>query len=193
VGGALLAELLLRGRIRVDFSSRRSSVEVLIAAPLDDPLLDECLQAITQAKQRKTPQTWVAKFARIKQLKRRVADRLCNRGILRVADGRVLGLFSRKTYPEVDPRPEQELIERMRRAILSDSAELDPRTVARLSLACHSGLLKLVLPKGELQLRKARIAQIIRGEVAGKAVKEVIESIQAATTIAALVPAITSV
>jgi len=102
-------------------------------------------------------------------------------------------MFNRRIYPEVDPLPEKRLIDRVRKAVFSDSISVEPRTVALVSLAYNSGLLKLVLRKEELKLRKARIEQIINGELTGRAVKDAIKSVQAATTIAAIIPAITSV
>ena len=192
IGGALLAELLLSGRIRLD-SSRRKFVQLISAESLDDTLLDECLQSIAQVTRRRTLQTWVAKFASTGQLKHRIADQLIQHGILRAGQDKVFGMFNRRIYPEVDPLPEKRSIDRVREAVFSDSISVEPRTVALVSLAYNSGLLKLVLRKEELKLRKARIERIITGELTGRAVKDAIKSVQAATTIAAIIPAITSV
>jgi golgi phosphoprotein 3 len=187
LGGALLAELLLANRVRVDESTRRKLVEVVSPEPVGESVIDACLLEVVKSKRRRSLDAWVSSFAVLKHLKHRIAGELAGRGILRIAEGRVLGVFSRRVYPTADPQPERELRNRITRAVLSDSTSLDPRTVALISLAHYSGLLGAVLSKSDLKARKARIAQVINGEVTGRAVKEVIEALQAATTAAALI------
>jgi hypothetical protein len=46
-----------------------------------------------------------------------VAGGLGARGVLREEVDRVLWLFRRRIYPEVDPGPERELLQRLRRAV----------------------------------------------------------------------------
>jgi Golgi phosphoprotein 3 len=190
IGGAVLAELLMEKRIDIEALKKRKYARVLSPAPLGDPLIDECLAKLAGAKRRAQLQTWVSKFANTKNLKHRVAERLAQRWILRVDEDKVLGIFTRKNYPEVDPRPERELIERLRRAIFSDGGEIDPRTVVLLSLASSADLLKLVFDKKQLKSRKTRIEQVVNGELTGKATKEAIQAMQAAVMVACVVPAI---
>jgi hypothetical protein len=61
-----------------------------------------------------------------------------------------------------------------------------------MSLANSTGLLKVVFDKKELKGRKARIKEIIDGEITGKAAKEAIEAMQAAVMVCCIVPAITT-
>ena len=103
VGGACVAELLLEKRIRVDDSGKKPLVEIGDEQPLGDPLLDECLERIRTAKRRASIGDWVSRFAHVKRLKHRVAEQLCQRGILQANEGKVLLIFSRKTYPTLDP------------------------------------------------------------------------------------------
>ena len=51
-------------------------------------------------------QTWVSRLTSIKHLKHIVAEELCRQGILRAEQAKVLLLFRRRVYPELDPRPE---------------------------------------------------------------------------------------
>jgi Golgi phosphoprotein 3 len=190
IGGAVLAELLMETRIDVETVKKRKYARVLSSAPLGDPLIDECLAKIAGAKRRAQLQTWVSKFAQTKKLKHRVAEQLAKRWILRVDEDKVLGIFTRKIYPEVDPRPERELIERLQQAVLGDGREVDPRTVVLISLANSTGLLKLVFDKKQLKSRKARIEQVVNGEVTGKAAAEAIQAMQAAVMVACVMPAI---
>ena len=118
IGAALLAELLLSKRIEVEQPGKRKRklVSPISSTPLGDPLIDECLEKIFVAKRRAVLQTWVSRFAGIKNLKNRVAQQLCRRGILRADEDKVLLIFTRKIYPEINPEPERELIQRMRYA-----------------------------------------------------------------------------
>jgi Golgi phosphoprotein 3 len=192
IGAAVLAELLLNKRIAVGESRRKKPVNLISSQPLGEPLIDQCLEKISSAKRRASLQTWVSWFAGIKNLKHRVALQLCQRGILRAAEDKILLLFARKIYPEINPEPERKLIERLRQAIFTDSRDIDPRTVVLVSLANSTGLLKAVFDKKELKGRKARIKEISDGEITGKAAKEAIEAIQAAIMVCCIMPAITT-
>jgi Golgi phosphoprotein 3 len=190
IGGAVLAELLMKKRIDLEVVKKKKYARILSPAPLGDPLIDECLAKIAGAKKRAQLQTWVSKFANTKNLKHRVAGQLAKRWILRVDEDKVLGIFTRKIYPEVDPKPERELIERLRGAIFGDTGKVDPRTVVLLSLANSAELLKLVFDKKQLKSRKVRIEQVVNGELTGMATKEAIQAMQAAVMVACIMPAV---
>ncbi len=189
IGGAVLAELLMEKRIDVETVKEKKWARVLIADPVGDPLMDECLSKIAGAKKRTQLRDWVSKFAQTKNLKHRVAGELARRRILRIDEDKVLWIFSRKIYPEVDPNPEREVIERLRAAIFGEGGEVDPRTVVLLSLGASADLLRLVFDKKQLKSRKARIQQVVNGELTGKATKEAIEAMQAAVMVACIIPA----
>jgi hypothetical protein len=180
LGAAVLAELLLQKRVTLDASVKQKFIEIADPTPPGDPLLDACLARVAEAKRRAAAKTWVARFAKEKRLKHRIAERLCEQGVLRADRDRVLGLFTRRIYPQLDSRPEKEIIARLRRAIFTGTREVDPRTAALVSLAHRGGVLKNVFQPRRLKLRKKRIGQIIAGEASGKAVKELIDAAQAA-------------
>jgi len=151
LGGAILAELLLEGRLGIDESrKKRPLVDLKSSGRLGAPVIDECLEKVAAAKRRASPQTWVSRFASLKGLRDRVAQRLCNRGILRMDEKKVLLVFTRKIYPEMDPRPERELVGRLEKAIFTDTAQVAPRTVVLVSLADATGLLKVAFDKKKL-------------------------------------------
>ncbi len=192
IGAAILAELLLNQRIALDESRRKKLVNLISSQPLGEALIDQCFEKICNAKRRASLQTWVSRFAGVKNLKHRVAQGLCERGILRAAEDTILLLFTRKIYPEINPEPERRLIERLRQAIFTDSRDVDPRTVVLVSLANSTGLLKVVFDKKKLKGRKARIKEMSDGEITGKAAKEAIEAMQAAVMVCCIMPAITT-
>jgi hypothetical protein len=190
IGAAILAELLLNQRIALDESKKKKLVNLISSTPLGEPLIDQCLEKFSNAKRRASLQTWVSRFAGVKNLKHRVAQQLCNRGILRATEDKILLLFTRKIYPELNPIPEKRLIERLRQAIFTDSRDIDSRTVVLVSLAEGTGLLKVIFDKKELKGRKARIKEISNGEITGKAAKEAIQAMQAAVMVACIMPAV---
>ena len=192
IGAAILAELLLNQRIALDETRKKKLINLISSTPLGEPLIDQCLEKIDNAKRRASLQTWVSRFAGVKNLKHRVAQRLCDRGILRADEDKILLLFTRKIYPELNPIPEKRLIERLRQAIFTDSRDIDPRTVVLVSLADSTGLLKEAFGKKVLKGRKARIKEIINGEMTGKAAKEAIQAVQAAVMVACIMPAFTT-
>ena len=179
IGGAVLAELLLSGRIVAEETRGKKLAKLISSEPLGDPIIDECLEKVRSAKRRATLQTWVARFARVKRLRLRIGKQLCSRGILRADQDNILWVFTRKVYPQLDPVPERRLIDRMRKAIFTDQRDIDPRTVILISLAKSAGLLNAVSDKKELRNRKARIERIINGEVTGKATNEAIAAMRA--------------
>jgi len=189
MGGAILAELLLAGRISVE-QGKKKLVNLDDDTPLGEPVLDDCLKKIADAKRRGTTQTWVQRFASLKNLRHRVATGLCERDILRATEDKVLLIFRRTIYPEINPVPERKLIERMREAIFSDSEKVDPRTTILISLANNAGLLRIHFDVKELKKRKKRIEQLTSGELMGKATKQAIEAAQAAVMVACVMPAV---
>jgi Golgi phosphoprotein 3 len=191
VAGAILAELLLDGRISVE-DTRKKLVDLKSSKPTGEPILDECLERITASKRRASLKIWVQRMADTKNLRHNVARQLCDRGILRADEDKVLFLFTRKIYPEVNPLPERKLINRMREAIFSDHSNIDPRTIMLISLANGSELLRDTFGAKDVKARKKRIEQIANGELAGKATNEVIAACQTAVMIATMMPVMVS-
>ena len=190
LGGAIAAELLLQERIRIDESRRRKIVDVRSIRRIGDPVVDECLKKIRDAKRRASLQTWITRFSSLSKLRHRVAGRLCERGILKADEKQLLVIFKRRIYPEIDPVPEQEIIERLRVAIFGDEREVEPRTVVLASLAKAVGLLNPIFGRKELKLRKQRIKDLAQGDLVGKATADAVAAAQAAVAAAAAMPAI---
>jgi hypothetical protein len=189
IAGALVAELVLQARIGLD-GTRRNLVDVRSREPLGDPILDEALERIAASKRRAALKSWVMRLANLKRLHHRAAQQLCRRGILRADEDTVLLFFRRKVYPELNPLPERQILERMRSAIVGGAGTVAPRTVVLISLAKGADLLKRTLGRDVVNARKERIKEIVRGEATGKATQEAIEAAQAAVVAAAVLPAV---
>ena len=189
MGGAIAAELLLRQKIEID-TGNRPLVNVVDEQPLGNEVLDECLTLVTTASRRARLRAWVPRFARRRRLKHRVAQGLCAHGILREDEDRVLLLFRRRIYPEIDPQPERKIVERLRRALLSPGTRVEPRTLVLLSLVKSADLLRSCFEKREIKENKRRIADMVSGELAGQATGKAIQAVRVAATMAAITPAI---
>lgn len=190
IAGAILAEMLLSERAVVDEEGKKSFLRVIDETPFDDPILDECLGRVVEAKRRAKLEKWVERFAKVKKLHHRVAQGLCRKRVLRADEDKVLFIFNRKIYPELDPKPEREILGRLEKAIFSESRDVDPRTVVVLSLARSTDLLKANFDKDRLKRRKKRIEKVVNGDVTGRATKQAIDAMQAAVMAAVIIPAV---
>ena len=190
IGGAILSELLMCGRIEVDQRTKRKLLKVTDFKPTGDPCLDDCLERMTNSRLPYNMQGWLSKFAFTKRLKDLVADGLVRRGILKADEGRVLLLFSRKTYPEIDPAPERAIVERLRKAIFSDTGKVGAHTLLLISLARSTDLLTMVFDKRDLKDRKHRIDELVAQEPAGKAATQAIQAAQAAVAMMVIMPTV---
>ena len=125
-------------------------------------------------------------------MKGRVARELCRKGILKTKEDKVLLIFTRKLYPEINHKPEKALIEKLHKAIFTNTNDLDTRTIMLVSIASKTNLLNTVFDKKELKQRKDRIEKISNGDVFGKATGEAIKAMQAAIMVACVVPVVTT-
>ena len=193
-GAALLAELLLRKRLRIVDNPRGAKkprlIEVANASGTGDELIDECLRKVCDAKRRSSLPAWVQTFAGLKGLHKRIAERLVMKGVLKAEETRFLGIFKQQVYPEFDPSWEREIVGRLGRAIDSDAPLDDASTAVLLAIAHPAGLLVNHFDKPKLKARKARIAAIARGEAVGKATAEAVQAVQVAIVMAAIIPAV---
>jgi len=186
IAGGILAELLLGNRITTDGSKKRQVI-IQNNTSIGDSLIDECMKKIQDARKPKSLQSWLEKFADLKDLHHRVATSLCQRGILHAEEDKILLLFSRTLYPEFDPKPEQLLHQRLRDAVMGDNPDVDHRTAMLLSLSKATNLLNVVFTKQEQKQRKSRIEEIVNGNTLGKAAKEAVEAMETTIMIACLI------
>jgi len=192
VAGALLAELLLEGHLRATGAGKKRTLEVTGTEATGDPLLDGVVDKIAAARRPATAQTWVGRIAGTRDLAHDAVTRLCETGVLRADEGRVLFLFKRRIYPEVNPEPERRLKQRLYEAVFEDAMDVDARTVLLISVANATGLLAANFDRKALKARRQQIDRVVNGDVMGAATKEAVEAVQAAIMVAAMIPAITA-
>ena len=156
VAGALLAELRLHERIEFRRTKKSYVVAVSSTAPMGDSLLDEVLAVVSHAPEPLSVIDWVRKFSAISELKERIAEGLCDKGILEEKESRTLFFFKRTDYPTRDLAPETAFIAELREAIFQGGA-VDERMALLISLSHQSGLLAIPFSRAELKQAKKRL------------------------------------
>jgi golgi phosphoprotein 3 len=195
--GAVLAELMLRERVRIQteaeakatgtWYSRKPRLVVTDPTPVGDALIDSWLLQISEAEKLKPAGDWLSKIANSRGIQAAATARLVELGILEQQKDKVLWVFNRVRYPEKDGAPEEEIRRRLERAIFEDDEEVHARTIVLLSLTKNGEFLPKLFDKQRLKTRKQHLDKLIAGEELGAATAELIEAIQVAiiVTIAA--------
>ncbi len=131
LGGALLLELALAGRVGVaERTSRWNSAKVAVTGtPPGEPLLDEAMARV--AEKPRTAQDLVNRLG--KGTRDVLLDRLAARGLVERRDGKVLGLFPHTTWPARDARHE-ESVRALLQGALVQGLTPDARTSALVAL-----------------------------------------------------------
>lgn len=188
LGGALLAELALLGRVEVDDSGIVNGPRVTPTGdgPLPDPLLQSAYDTVAEKTQRVQPLL----LALGADLWRVVIDRLVNRGLLRREVTRWLGIFRSTRVPVADERHEAELRARIL-CVLEDGETPDPRTAATIGLLYASGAMPTLRPALPWTAQTVRRAQAIeQGDWGAQAVSAAVIRTTAAITAAGVATAI---
>jgi hypothetical protein len=181
LGGAVLAELALKGRL--DFEG--TTVHVTDPAPVGDDELDAVLARIAGERKERKPEWWVGKL-RSSKLRGRLLTRLAARGVLSEQQTKVFGLFPTRRYPELDPGPEQELRQRIESVLAG--AEPDEHLAIVVAILHAAKLDRKAFPHAS----KKRIKEIAEGDRTGVAVRKTIASIHASIAAAGTAATIAS-
>ncbi len=187
LGGALLVELALRGRVAVAAAGeriRRGHLVVRDPTPTADPVLDDALAAV-RAKEGRKPQHVVGGLG--KGRRAQLYERLAAAGAVRREERRVLGLFPGRRWPAADVDRARGLRDRLAVALQRGATD-DARVAALVSLLAALDALHRVVVPAQVGLTrrelKERAKQIAAGEWAGKAVRDAIAGMNAAVTAA---------
>ncbi|MEU4407775.1 GPP34 family phosphoprotein [Streptosporangium sp. NPDC023963] len=181
LGGALLAELAVGGRI--DLADRK--VAVLDATPVGDEELDTALARIAAESKARKPEWWVQRLHSGK-LRSRLLARLAERGVLDEERRKILGIFPSTRYPERDPGVELAIRERVQ-SVLS-GATPDERAAVLIAILHAAKIDRKAFPGAS----KERIKEITEGEWAGEAVSQTIAAVNAAVMTAVIAGVVVS-
>jgi len=180
LSGAILSELMLQGIIVLSKDDSKL-VEVVDTKSIEDPILNEVVQKIADSKKPKDLKYWVSIIAATPNLNHRIAQQLCDLGILRYDESKVLWFFTCKRYPEIDSTFEDAIRKRMGDVMFSPNVKPDERTAVLISLGKSSQALASNFPAVELKQHDEKIKEICEGKhLASGATTETIEAVQAA-------------
>jgi hypothetical protein len=172
IGGALLLDLVTRGRITADGDGARARLTVADAAPTGDALHDTALARLDKPLKAQKAVERLARGTRTPTL-----ERLVERGLVRRERSRILGVLPVTTWPPVDARPRAELRGRVA-AVLLDGAQPDQHLALLISLV-HAVKAEHKIVDGSRRQLRARAAEVADGEWAGKAVRKAIQAVEA--------------
>lgn len=142
LGGAVLAELALLGRVETEESTSflgglsGPTVHGVGSDPLPDPLLQQGWDTVAEKPRR--AQTLLITIGT--PLREPIIDRLIERGHLHRETKKVLGLFTATKLPAAGDGYEAALLARVR-GVLVDGSTPDPRTGVLIALLSASGTL----------------------------------------------------
>ncbi|KND28420.1 GPP34 family phosphoprotein [Streptomyces anulatus] len=188
LGGAVLVELGLGGRIRADENDTGLNgvkVHAVAGRAPSDPLLRA---ARTKVGERvRGVQTLLIEIGT--GMRETVLDRLVERGMLRQETKKTLGLFRTTSTTVADTEYKKALVEKVR-AVLIDGVEPDARTAALVGLLSASGTLptlhRFIPWSGKVCKRAKELEQSSWGaEAVNAAVMRTVAAVSAGTVVAA--------
>ena len=181
LGGAQLVELAMLHRVDIDEKQR---LVVLDASPTGDAVLDHALE-VAQRRAGRKPASVVGELG--KKVRERLYERLTAAGILRAEHGKVLGIFPTTRWPTVSADHEA-AVRRGLAGALVHGLTPEPRDAALVALlhalrATH----KVVDPKEHGLKRREldrRAKEIAEGSWGSAAVRQAVDAMTAAVTVA---------
>ena len=190
LGGAVLTELALLGRVETDGSGILNGplVTPTGSGPLPDPLLQSAYDTIAAKPQRVQPLLITIGS----DLWRVVLERLVERGLVERKEAKILGVFRTTKWPATDEVHEARLRATIRE-VLEDGADPDPRTAAVIGLLSASGALPSLRPPLPWTGRVAtRAKELERGEWGPEAVATAVTRTAAAVAASSAAVAVTA-
>ena len=166
---ALLAELMLQGRLGLDEKKR---ILVLDPTPTGDALLDQALERIAGYRQPRLAGEWVGKlipnnlYPSEPVLEEALSKRLVERGILSYKEEKLLWVIPEPTYPTKDAAPEAQLREQVRAAVLGEGA-VEVRLAVLIALLDAGYALRQVFSDAEIEKARPRLTELRETAAAG--------------------------
>jgi len=172
--GALLMDLALRNRVDTD----PERLIITDTAPTGEPLLDKALAIVAELPSGQPIDSYIAALARHGERFREAAlEQLCERGVLKRKDDRLLWVFKTRTYPVIDGKAEREVKLRVF-SILFDDEIPDPRDVVLISLVSACNLLPVLLSPEECERVRDRVDLLRKMDLIGQSVGRAIRDIE---------------
>ena len=179
LGGAVLSDLILRGRIGIAGQGelvKTGRVVVRSPAPVGDELLDTALQKLIDK-----PGARPSSVVRALVKRQTVLDRLTTRKVVTVSRRRVLGLFPVTYWLAVDGRPAAQARHELQR-VVDGGARPGPESAALVLLLQAARILHKVVPTNDRKAQRARTKDLTRGNWATPEIRKALQDVAAAVT-----------
>lgn len=173
VGGALLLDLALRDRLRIEVDVPRAS-----SRATGDALLDEVARQVREGPRRRKLKSWVRKVGTTAR-RDQVRDRLAAQGLLAKEDRKVLGLFPVTRHRLTDPAAVERLAEEVRK-VLAGGRPADDRLAVLVALVGGTAIVDQLVPRAERRAARKRAEELAETSPVAEAARAVIRDTQAA-------------
>jgi hypothetical protein len=178
LAGAMLVELTLAGKIRLEKDRRLLPVE-----PVDlntSPHLAELLKQICAAEKPHKITYWISAAAgKGRKLEETLFADLIERGVLKKEEKRVFWVLPHTEYSQQDASAKYLVKQRLRDMVLAGQPA-DAQSVALLSLLRTMNLLENLFTPDEIKAAGKQVAEIICDEAVGPAVKDALDPLYSA-------------
>jgi hypothetical protein len=169
--GAAIMELALRNRIDADLER----IWVFDRSRVNELCVDVVLAKTTAPGFQFAAERLIEQLIGLGKSVRSLAlERLCERRILRVIDGRQFWFLKTRRYPVNDGQEVREAKLRLLDVLLHDQIP-DPRDICLLSLAESSGIIRQIVPTDACDRLGPRLATLARMDLIGQNVARYIQ------------------
>jgi hypothetical protein len=173
MGGAVLADLSMAGRISTD----GPQVKALNADPTGNPLLDPWLALIAKDSQEHSVHYWLSILANEKkEIESEALAHLIERGILKREDKKILWVLGLRRYPTIHNEERVEVRTRLEQLILSDDipSHFDATLISLLD-GCQ--ILSEIFIGEKYDARSGRVDSIAASDPVGREVAEALREL----------------
>lgn len=188
LAGAAVIELALQEALRLDGEGNKAK---LVANDAD---IDSSLAEVLARADGHTPKKAITRIGggvtchdRTGELRHATFGQLEARELGRLEEDKVLGIFPTRRWVEADTGMRESIVDRLRGAIASSDVP-ERRTACLVSITQAMGLLTKLLPDLDKKGLTARAKEIGEGDWGGDAVAKAIQDVEAAVTVAVMVP-----
>ncbi|MFP6664809.1 MAG: GPP34 family phosphoprotein [Deltaproteobacteria bacterium] len=174
LGGAVLMDLALRGKIDNDVATLRLVDET----PSAEGLLNHWISIIAAESESLPAKVWIARLAlESEEIEHAALSRLVERGILACQEKRLLWVFETRRYPTIDGTEEREVKRRIIDVLLSDGTPSQTDAIL-VGLVDDARLLPHLLSEAETRNAATRVVQVRELDRMGQEVSAVIEHLR---------------
>jgi hypothetical protein len=182
LGGAILAELALRGVI---YGSDSHRLRLQNDSETNEPILDKVIKALKETEKERKFSYWINNLnLKTEKFRQEITDGLVKKGILTQEEDRLLWVVPAPAQPEMKASAKFLLKRRLRGIVLAQE-EFQARDIALLSLMRACGWLDLIFLRDERKLADRFIHEMIFSQAIQDPAIQAVQEIE--TVISALV------